>query len=242
MGQYKKILFLVLTLSLILVFMTSCSHFGITMGSGKVITEEREVSGFDSISIGSSMNLLIEQTGIESLKLEAEDNIIPLIKTDVSGNQLNIRLDSVSLGIVKPINCYVTVKDLKGLRISSSSSAVSKKLTIDKLDIDVSSSARGELVVDADEINVGLSSSSKLVLSGETNKQNIKVSSSAVYMAKDLKSKECTVDAASSSSATVNVSDLLIANISSSARVNYIGKPEIRPQISSSGSLNNITE
>ncbi|MCL5986808.1 MAG: DUF2807 domain-containing protein [Actinobacteria bacterium] len=180
MGQYKKISFLVLMLSLILVFVTSCSSF--IMGSGKVITEERKVSGFDSISVGSSINLIIEQTGTESLKLEAEDNIIPLIKTDVSDNQLNIGLDSVSLGIVRPIKCYVTVKDLRGLKISSSSSAVSKKLTTDKLDIDVSSSA------------------------------------------------------------TINVSNLLIANVSSSARVNYIGKPEIQQHISSGGSLNNINQ
>ena len=38
---------------------------------------------FDSISVSSYINLIIEQTGNESLKIEADDNVIPLVKTSV---------------------------------------------------------------------------------------------------------------------------------------------------------------
>jgi hypothetical protein len=211
-------------------------------GSGKVVTEERDVSGFDSISIGSSMNLIIEQTRSESLKIEAEDNIIPLVKTSVIGKELVIKLAPASFISTKPINCYVTVKDLKGLKVSSSSSANCKELTTDKLDINVSSSGRANLVVHTNELNANLSSSAVLKISGDAVKQNIKVSSSGNYEAENLLSKECTVRVSSSGSATVNVSDLLNVNISSSGQVNYAGKPEIHQEISSSGSLNNITK
>jgi hypothetical protein len=188
------------------------------------------------------MNLIIEQTGSESLKIEAEDNIIPLIKTSVSGKELVIKLAPGSLISNKPINCYVTVKDLKGLRVSSSASASCKELTTDKLDINMSSSGRANLAVHANELNADLSSSAVLKISGDAVKQNIKVSSSGNYGAENLLSKECTVRASSSGSATVSVSDLLNVNISSSGQVNYTGKPEIHQEIASSGSLNNITK
>ena len=94
-GKFKNLIgILILSVMIILlsVFTTSCIYIGATIGSGNVITEERDVSGFDSISIGSSMNLIIEQTGSESLKIEAEDNIIPLVKTSVIGKELVIKL------------------------------------------------------------------------------------------------------------------------------------------------------
>jgi hypothetical protein len=244
-GQHKNLIVIfILTIMIVLlsVATTSCIYIGATVGSGNVVTEERNVSGFDSISISSSMNLIIEQTGSESLKIEAEDNIIPLVKTSVIGKELVIRLAFGSFISIKPINCYVTVKDLEGLKVSSSASANCKELTTDKLDINMSSSGRANLVVHANELNANLSSSAVLKISGDAVKQSIKVSSSGNYEAENLLSKECTVRASSSGSATVNVSDLLNVNISSSGQVNYIGKPEIHQEISSSGSLNNITK
>lgn len=244
-GQHKNLIVIfILTVMIVLssVATTSCIYIGATIGSGNVVTEERDVSGFDSISIGSSMNLIIEQTGSESLKIEAEDNIVPLVKTSVSGKELIIELAHGSIISIKPINCYVTVKDLKDLKVSSSSSANCKELRTDKLDINVASSARGELSVFVSELTVNVSSSANLKLSGEAAKQNVVVNSSGRYMAENLKSKECIIQVNSSGSATVNVSDRLDVKVSSSGQVNYIGKPEIYPEISSSGSLNNITK
>jgi hypothetical protein len=263
-GQHKNLIIIfILTVMIVLlpVATTSCIYIRATIGSGNVVTEERDVSGFDSISIGSSMNLIIEQTGSESLKIEAEDNIIPLVKTSVIGKELVIKLAPGSFISIKPINCYVNVKDLKGLKVSSSASADCKELTTDKLDINVSSSGRANLVIHANELDIrvsssgraslvvhanelsaDLSSSALLTISGDVVKQNIKVSSSGNYEAGNLLSKECTARVSSSGSATVNVSDLLNANISSSGRVNYTGKPEIHQEISSSGRLNNITK
>ena len=78
---------------LLTVFLVSC--FGsLVIGSGKVISEERQISGINSISIGSSMNLFIEQTGSESVRIEADDNIIPYVSTQKIGGELKIQLKS----------------------------------------------------------------------------------------------------------------------------------------------------
>jgi hypothetical protein len=244
-GKFKNLIgLLILPVMIILlsIFATSCSYIGAVVGSGNVITEERDISGFDSISIGSSMNLIIEQAGSESLKIEAEDNIIPLVKTSISGKELVIELTHGSIISIKPINCYVTVKDLKGLKVSSSSNANCTELRTDKLDIDIASSANGDLNVFVNELTANVSSSANLKLSGEAAKQNVVVNSSGRYIAQNLKSKECIIKVNSSGSATVNVSDKLDAKVNSSGQLNYIGNPEIRQEISSSGSINNITK
>ena len=59
-------------------------------GSGNVVTETREVSGFDSIHVDYPARVLISQGSAETLKIEAEDNLLPGLKTEVGGNELQI--------------------------------------------------------------------------------------------------------------------------------------------------------
>src|SRR5918996_729619 len=44
-------------------------------GSGNVITQTREVSGFDAVNVEYPAQVLIQQGSTESLKIEAEDNL-----------------------------------------------------------------------------------------------------------------------------------------------------------------------
>ena len=61
---------------------TSCIRITGFTGSGNTANQEREVSGIKSVSVSSGMNLYIEQTGSESLRIEAQDNVIPKILTE----------------------------------------------------------------------------------------------------------------------------------------------------------------
>jgi len=59
-------------------------------GSGKVITESRSVSNFKNITFSGMGEMLITQDETESLTIEAEDNIVALIKTEVKDDTLTI--------------------------------------------------------------------------------------------------------------------------------------------------------
>ena len=50
--------------------------------------------------------------------MEAEDNVIPQIKTDVSNNQLNINLNRNTVILTKPIKYYLNVKNLSSVVIN----------------------------------------------------------------------------------------------------------------------------
>ena len=57
-------------------------------GSGKIVTKTVEVSNFDSVSLEGSGDVYVEQGQTESLTIEADDNIQPLLETKVSGKEL----------------------------------------------------------------------------------------------------------------------------------------------------------
>jgi hypothetical protein len=227
--------------SLFLLLLTSC--FGnLVIGSGNVISEERQVSDISSISIGSSMNLFIEQTGSESVRIEADDNVISYVTTQKTGGELKIQLKSVGFGSIHPINCYVTVKDLSKIKVSSSATIKCDDLKTENLSIEMASSSKGTLTIHVTKLNLNIGSSADLTLSGETVSQDIKLGSSGRLEAYSLVSKDCKILAQSSGSANINVSEKLNAQISSSAHVNYKGDPEINSKISSSGSLNKASD
>src|SRR6266540_758553 len=61
-------------------------------GSGIVVSERRQVSGFDKIYCRSSGTLRVTQSGTESLTIEADNNLMELIETKVEDGELRIRL------------------------------------------------------------------------------------------------------------------------------------------------------
>ena len=80
----KKML---LPLVLIMFLLSACNA---VRGSGDVVTETRAVSGFDQVSLSGQGELIVTQGDQESLEIEAEDNIIAVIETEVRGNTLYI--------------------------------------------------------------------------------------------------------------------------------------------------------
>jgi len=82
---------LILSASLLTLFLVvgACSIVG-ERGSGTMATETRDVSGFDEIDLGGSGRVLIAVTGTESLTIEAEDNILPLLTTEVRNGRLEL--------------------------------------------------------------------------------------------------------------------------------------------------------
>ena len=67
---------------------------GRVVGSGYVISESRRVRGVDGVSLSGVGRLVIRQGRSESLVVIAEDNIIPLIRSEVVGGRLLLGLVS----------------------------------------------------------------------------------------------------------------------------------------------------
>ena len=127
-----------LALITVALLVTACS---VTRGSGQLTTESRPVSGFTKVELSGTGELAIEKTGTESLSISAEDNILPLLTSEVAGDTLTLGTKpNSSIVPTKPITYSLTVKDLTGLAVSGSGSVRVSNLTTTSLSIKISGS------------------------------------------------------------------------------------------------------
>ena len=211
-------------------------------GSGDVVEEARDVGGFTGVSLEAIGNVYIEQGSVEELRIEAEDNLMPYLETDVAGRTLKIETKSfVNLRPTEPINFYLTVKELDTIVISGSGDIEAPDLQAEDLKVKISGSGDIEMMdLDADRLTVRISGSGDMVVSGEVNDQETTISGSGTYSARDLESKEAEMQISGSGSATIRVSDRLDATVSGSGSVRYIGSPRADTRVSGSGTIRQI--
>jgi hypothetical protein len=245
---YKNIIFLVLITCFISVLLTatvSC-NISVVRGSGNVISEDRAVSGFSKVLISGSGEIFIEQGDEESLTIKAEDNIIPLITTEVSGDTLNISHGPGPIVTnTKSIEIYLRVKDLDSISTSGSANINCSGLSTSNLIINTTGS--GNVVIsnlENDSIDIGSSGSGNFTLAGNTNSLKISTNGSGGCDAENLKSKDCIIDVNGSGNITVNVSDTLDASIDGSGNISYSGNPTVESTkgFGASGVIKNISE
>ena len=237
----KKQFFLVIMLILSLGLLSAC-NFSVANGSGKVISQERQVSGFSRVSLSGIGQLIISQGSTESLTIDAEDNVLPLITTTVTGDTLHIdfKNDNFQVNVIptKPIIYHLSVKNINGIQLSGAGSVDGANLTSDNLS--VSSSGAGSIrlrTITAQTLTSEISGVGGCDLSGKVTSQTIEISGSGSYNAPDLESQNATVVISGAGGATVWATTALNVTISGAGSVNYYDNPTISKTISGIGSI-----
>jgi hypothetical protein len=199
---------------------SSSSSQGDTLSeTNNVTSEARDVSGFNEVELKGVGNLSLEQTGSESLTVEAEEDVLPKIRTEVENKRLIISPErNTSINTNKPINYKLTVKDLNTLEVSGSGNVEAKD-------------------INTDELAVTIGGAGDVEIRGSADSQEVEISGSGEYRAGDLESKEATIDVRGSGLATVNVSDELEAEVNGSGSVEYIGDPMVQQEVSGAGEV-----
>jgi hypothetical protein len=219
--MYKKLLafFTVIALSI-----AACSTFTVNVnsvkGSGNVTSETRNLSGFTGIDLQGSADVDVAIGEPESVVVEAEDNILPLIETKVQNGQLIISTKPLTnLSTTKPVRVHIKMKTLDSVSISGSGNITAPGLN-------------------AGEVNVDLPGSGNINLSGTANKVVIKLGGSGNVFCDQLKSSSAKVDVSGSGNVKVYASESLDATISGSGNIQYSGNPsQVNKNVTGSGSI-----
>ena len=234
-------------------------------GSGNVVEETRVVSGVTGVNLATIGDLSIEVGDTESFRIEAQDNLMEYIETEVRNGQLRIETqDNVNLRSTRPINYFLTVTGLDTIVISSVGGIEAPDLEAGRFSITINSTGNLEMGdLEADTLTVNISSTGDVtmgmlnaktlevninsignldVAGGKVETQNITISSSGKYTAQDLASDEAQVLLNSSGSATIWVRSQLKANLSSSGDLRYRGDPTVDATTDSSGDVIQIGE
>jgi hypothetical protein len=207
-------------------------------GNGNVITEERRVSDFNKINVGSGIDVYMTQGDNISVEVEADENLMDVIKTEVKDNKLKV-YTTKNISMAKSKKVYLTYIDLDRIEVSSAGDVKGENTLIaDELYIRLSSAGDLKLDVVAKEININISSSGNATLSGKTDVLKAGLSSAGDLNAFDLEAKYGDVDVSSAGDAKVFITEEASFNSSSAGDIIYKGDPKInRISTSSAGSV-----
>jgi hypothetical protein len=214
-------------------------------GSGNILDENRDVTSFDSLRVDYPATVRISQGSAESLKIEAEDNLLPGLKTEVKNGELRIYYKSNDGEHVNPTKTPVitiVVKELQSIDFSSAGELVVNGLDSDDLNISLDGAGNIELNnIAVEGLDVNLSGAGSATASGTADDLKVSISGFGDFNGKDLQSKTATVSISGAGEATVWAEDDLDASISGAGSVSYYGSPaNVRKQISGVGGVNNL--
>jgi hypothetical protein len=226
----------------IVVFLLIGCRFGVIRGSGNVVTEDRDVSGFDSVALSGFGRVIITQGDEESLTVETDDNLMRYIQTEVRDGTLELGFtDDARYKIPdpsSPIIFHLSLTDLNALDLSGAGSFVIDELDADRLVVTLSGA--GDLRIDsltATDLVVTTSGAGNVELAGAVETQTIDLSGLGNYSARDLESRTATVSISGAGNAGVWVRDTLDVTISGAGGVDYFGSPEVTQNISGVGKV-----
>ncbi len=236
-----KILTKIATILVLLFTTSSCFMDGITgiRGNGNVISEDRTVnSDFDVIKVQQGINLYLTQGNSTEINVEADENILNLLITEVKNGELKVYFDK-NVYRAKARNVYLTTNTISKIRTSSGASVKSENtLQVKSLDLDSSSGSSIKIYVNAEEVTSKSSSGADIDIYGKTQTFSANASSGSSIDADKLETVDAYAKASSGANIDVNVSGKFTANASSGGDIDFEGNPtNVDKDTSSGGSV-----
>ena len=210
-------------------------------GSGQINSEVREVRSFSRVAVSGSGELTLVQGDTESLTIETDENLLPLIKSEVSHGELRIGWDRVNLRPTHKIHYQLRVKDLDSLHLSGSLHANTGPIKTGQLELSVSGSGSIQIErLEADRLSSHLSGSGSTRVEGKVDEQTVHISGSGSHYAGELRCQRADSHLSGSGQAKLWVKNDLVARISGSGSIDYYGHPRCDIHTSGSGRVHRL--
>jgi hypothetical protein len=223
---------------------TSCKKhlFNSIRGKGATVTETRDLSGFNKISLDIDADIYYTQDSIYYVEISAQQNVLNVITTEISSGELEI--DSKKwIRKHNGIKIIIHSPDLYALDISGSGNIESASgITTTTLELNVSGSGNISLAsVHSAELEAKISGSGNITASGgEATNQKVTISGSGNMEMTGLTANHSDAKISGSGNISVWALDQLRATISGSGDIRYKGNPAVNTTISGSGSVVHI--
>jgi len=182
-------------------------------------SESREVRGFTGVQLAAFGTLQIEQTGTESLTIEADDDVLPSLTSEVTNGVLRLGLaPNTTIDDARPVVYRLTVAALDTIAVSGAGDVTATGLRADRLTLDVSGA--GDVTLD-----------------GTVDAQVVTIGGTGDYDGEGLQSATATITVDGAADVVVRVSDRLDATVGGAGSVEYIGNPQVTQDVRGIGSV-----
>ena len=213
----KKLLVLMLLVPFLVAGCHHGGHFSEVKGSGKRQTETRQVGPFTSIEADGAFDIEVVCGKAVSVEVEADDNVLSLVGTEVSGNKLEL----------KPVGGYSTAE------------APKIKITVPNIDA-FSTNGAGKVQISAvsnDKLQLYANGAPTITVSGNTKMIGIDTNGAAKIDTHNLRAPHAIVDSKGVSKVDLGVADQLDVTVSGPSHVTYKGDPVVNKTIHGPGKV-----
>jgi hypothetical protein len=200
-----------------LMVLVGCSWRGVE-GSGKATSEARTVPGFTAVDIDGVIDADLAIGSEPRVEISGDDNLVPLITTEVTGNRLEIGTRK-NIRTSLPLRARVTAPRINEVGVSGSN------------DVAIHG-------VHDDSLKLGLSGSASIRGEGAVRQLGVELSGSGNLKLAQLTAERAHVTITGSGNVELTVSQALEVHITGSGTVTYRGDPaEVKRDITGSGRL-----
>lgn len=224
-------------LLVVLVSVSSCQYGPGVEGNGQITSDTRNVKSFDQMEVSGGFTVILSQGETEVIKVEADENLIDLIVTEVRGGVLEIRSKENIRGS-GDIKVYVTAQNLTRIHLSGAVDLSSEnELNFERLNIKGSGASTLNLNLLTTSLDAELSGANNVTLNGKASSFNARLSGASDLKAFGFEADEVEIKVTGAGDARVSASKTLKVNISGAGSVTYQGDPAIEQSISGAGNL-----
>ena len=198
-------------------------------GSGKIQKQKRDVGSFNSISTEGAFDLEIVCQKPQAVEVEGDDNILPLITTEVSNNVLPLITTEVS-------NNVLHIRSLRGYSVSE---PIILRISLPDLE-GISASGAGNIEVSGiknEKFGIDASGAPAIRAAGETSVLNIDASGAGKIDTHKLRAARVVVDSKGVSRVEVYAAEQLDVTVSGPSHVIYEGNPAVHQTVNGPGSV-----
>lgn len=200
-----------------LLVLGGCKGMTGVRGSGVAKMETRELSAFEAIDLSGVGRLEVAVGKAGPLTLTTDDNLLPLVITEVRENRLVIR-ESERINPQTPLVISVATPKLSGVEVSGAAHCIVKDLSGDSFEASVSGAGTVEAA-------------------GAVKSLSVSISGAGDVKAFDLKCEQAEVSLGGAGAAEINAARSLKAGISGVGRVTYMGEPAVEKSVTGAGRI-----
>ncbi|RYZ99468.1 MAG: DUF2807 domain-containing protein [Sphingobacteriaceae bacterium] len=204
--------------------LSSCGN-SCSTGSGDLATDTRKVDDFTKIEVSGGFKVTLKQDSSLSVVLTADDNLLGIIKTTVSGGTLKIKPEH-NLCATDNATVVIGVRNLEKIEGSGAVEFISDgKLNTKDFDISLSGAGRVDLDLNAANVHTDVSGATELILKGQATTHDVEFSGTGKINALDFVVGSYNIETSGASESKINVLKSLIVKTSGASNIEYRGNP-----------------
>ncbi|SDG43489.1 head GIN domain-containing protein [Chitinophaga filiformis] len=237
-NRWKTIGWELLLLAVFNIMLASCDKERLS-GSGYVVSETRETGVFTDVEVDGPMHVHLQQGSPAPVQITAEDNLMRVIDTYVSGTTLHVRIKSgVSLHNTRDIDIYLKSATYNSVFFSGSGSVESlDTIRTDRFEYRLDGSGNARFPIITNRLETEINGSGDIQLNGSANIFHSNIDGSGDVRGMDFYCEDADISVKGSGGHTLNVSHSLDVSIRGSGEVRYRGAAVVRTDIAGSGKV-----